>query len=103
MKNGRLKQIHAASLTIHGVNLFNTLPKSVRDLTGIKVDVFKRALDTYLKNIPDEPLLPGYTKYRRASSNSIIHMIKVQNESAARRHSNLDTAGADGSAPTLDE
>ena len=74
LKQGRLQKFRAASLAVHGANLFNALPKSVRGITGTKVDAFKRSLDNYLKSLPDQPLMPGYTKYRRASSNSIIHM-----------------------------
>ena len=35
---------------------------------------FKKALDTFLKTIPVEPQIPGYTCMRRAASNSLIHM-----------------------------
>ena len=55
VKNGRLQKARNASLTVNGVNLFNALPKSVRDLSGVKVETFKSALDTYLKYIPDQP------------------------------------------------
>ena len=51
VKNGRLQKARNASLTVNGVNLFNALPKSVRDLSGVKVETFKSALDTYSKYI----------------------------------------------------
>ena len=60
-----------ATETINGVKLFNALPKSLRDLTGVKITVFKNVLDNYLKSVPDGPLLPEYTKYRKASSKSV--------------------------------
>ena len=37
--------------------------------------VFKAALDTYLRTIPDEPQIVGYTASRRAESNSLLDMI----------------------------
>ena len=37
---------------------------------------FKNALDKYLKLIPDEPQVPGYTAEMRTNSNSILDMIK---------------------------
>ena len=44
---------------------------------GRKVDVFKGHLDRYLMSVPDEPLIRGYEKYRRAESNSLLNMTKV--------------------------
>ena len=76
VKNGKQSKIINASFPVHGQRLFNTLPKCLRDITGVKLDTFKRALDKYLKRVPDEPQLPGYTAYRRTSSNSLIHMTK---------------------------
>ncbi len=76
VKNGKQSKIINASFPVHGQRLFNTLPKCLRDITGVKLDTFKRALDKHLKRVPDEPQLPGYTAYRRTSSNSLIHMTK---------------------------
>lgn len=66
-----------ASLVVHGGNLFNTLPKSIRNLTDVDLSTFKRRLDGYLSTVPDEPQSPGYTAHRRAASNSLIHMTGV--------------------------
>merc|ERR1712243_499459 len=71
--NGRLSKIREASLPFNGPQLFNLLPKHIRDLSGVKLTAFKAALDNYLRKVPDEPQLPGYTAYRHASSNSLIH------------------------------
>ena len=65
------------SLTIDGPKLFNSLPKHVRDLKGVSLQKFKRALDLHLKKIPDNPQIPGYTECRRATSNSICEMTKI--------------------------
>ena len=92
VKNGRLQKACNASLTVNGVNLFNTLPKSVCDLSGVKVETFKSVLDTYLKYIPDQPQLAGYMEHGMASSNSIIQMQNCTHKSDARCISHLDMA-----------
>ena len=63
-----------ASFRMQGPRLFNTLPNTLRNLTGCSKDKFKTELDKYLFRIPDEPLMPGYTMMRRSESNSIINM-----------------------------
>ena len=68
----RIQNIRRASLGIKGPRLFNSLPKCLRNLTGVSIDTFKNNLDKFLKSIPDEPLIPGYTKYRSVDANSII-------------------------------
>ena len=78
VKNGRLSKIREASLPFNGPQLFNLLPKHIRDLSGVKLTAFKAALDNYLRKVPDEPQLPGYTAYRHASSNSLIHMVHLK-------------------------
>jgi hypothetical protein len=60
---------------VNGGNLFNSLPKSIRNLTNVDVLTFKSKLDGFLSTIADEPQSPGYTASRRAASNSLIHMI----------------------------
>ena len=65
-------------MPVNGINLFNALPKSVREITDASVETFKRALDPYLKRIPEQPLLTDYTKHRVASSNSIIQLKNFQ-------------------------
>jgi len=37
---------------------------------------FKKQLDQFLQNVPDQPLLPAYLPYRMADSNSIVEMVK---------------------------
>ena len=41
---------------------------------------FKKALDDFLAVIPDEPRIPGYTKFCRAASNSIVDMLEACRE-----------------------
>ena len=72
--NSKLGRIREASLVFNGARLFNVLPKPLRDMSGVSLDTFKRALDKFLHTIPDEPQIPGYTACRRADSNSLIQM-----------------------------
>ena len=64
-----------ASSSIQSSLLFstcNSLPQSVRNITGCNAETFKAGLDRYLTLFPDEPLIPGYTRYRGSSSNSLL-------------------------------
>ena len=74
--SARIKTIRHGSFSIHAPQLFNSLPKDIRNISGCSVEVFKRELDKYLQRIPDEPLIKGYVQFRRAESNSILHMSK---------------------------
>ena len=69
-----IQALKHATLPVRGQQLFNTLPRDIRNMTDCKVDIFKRRLDKYLSTIPDEPQVLGYTAQRRADSNSILHM-----------------------------
>ena len=68
-----VQQLRCNSLSIHGVQVFNALPRKVRDLRDCTKEKFKSNLD-FLKRIPDELQIPGYTAIRRSSSNSILDM-----------------------------
>ena len=83
---GRLHKIREASLPVNGAKLFNSLPKQIRDLTVIKLDSFKRALDNFLKTVPDHPQLPGYMKFRRAATNSLLHIIALSENLSVAYH-----------------
>lgn len=69
-----VQSLRYTSFAIHAPRLFNLLPSCVRNITGCSVDSFKRQLDRYLRSVPDEPQIAGYTAMRRADSNSLIHM-----------------------------
>ena len=58
--------------------LFNCLPIDVRALTG-SVDSIKYNLDNFLRKVPDEPRLVGYTQSARSCSNSIYDQIMYAN------------------------
>ena len=71
----RVQKLREGSLHYHGSQLFNALPKEIRDLSNCSVEVFKHRLDLFLQSIHDEPLVRGYTAGRRTESNSLIHII----------------------------
>ena len=80
--NGKFQTIREGTFQIHGAKLFNSLPKSVRNITRTSVDEFKVALDKFLQTIPDEPKLPGYipsacNQVTASPSNSIIDLSRV--------------------------
>ena len=58
--------------------LFNCLPKDIRNFTQTgmsSIDLLKTKLDNFLRTVPDEPRLAGYTGFSQSVSNSIVHQI----------------------------
>jgi hypothetical protein len=72
--HAKVKDARYSSLGYRGPQLFNTVPAEIRNITGVPLDRFKKELDKYLCTVPDEPQIPGYTMYRRADTNSLVHM-----------------------------
>ena len=70
----RIQKIRESNLDVHGARLFNCLPRSIRNITGHSIEMFKSNLDRFLKLILDEPLIPGYTAVRKADSNSLLDL-----------------------------
>ena len=70
-----VQQLKEGSFCVNGAKLFNSLPKTLRNLKDVDLAFFKRKLDQFLWTVADEPLCPGYTARRRAASNSLLHMI----------------------------
>ena len=70
--SSRIKTLRNNSFAVKGPRIFNSLPANVRNFTGGTVDAFKSRLDAYLKTVPDQPLIPGYTAARNIDSNSLI-------------------------------
>ena len=71
------------SLSVHGGKLYNLLPREIRDFYGPK-DGFKVLLDSFLKDIPDQPLCTGLypapiSSSTNRNSNSLIDWIKYLN------------------------
>jgi len=53
------------------MRLFNAIPGEIRDITGVKTEVFNRELDRWLKGAPDQTEIDEYRA--QTNSNSIIH------------------------------
>ena len=60
-------------LATHGAILFNSIPKDLRNLSNCSVTSFKKQLDRYLSQLPDEPVIRGYTACNNVS-NSIAKL-----------------------------
>jgi len=72
-----IQSIREASFSVIGPNLFNSLPRHLRDITKDQCTVlqFKAQLDSFLSTVPDQPLITGYTQYRQCESNSLVHWL----------------------------
>ena len=55
--------------------MFNLLPAEIRNIESDKVLTFKRELDTFLKEIPDQPTIPE--EGRAAETNCLLHQITL--------------------------
>ena len=74
---GSIKSLREYSFQVHGPRLFNSLPRSIRELTRMNIEDFKSKLDKHLTSLPDEPKGPSYipSTYSQVTglpSNSII-------------------------------
>ena len=65
----KIQTIKESTLAIRGPRLFNTIPKLVREITDVRVETFKAALDKHLSSIADEPPVDGYYRVE----NSLMH------------------------------
>lgn len=65
-----VRKAREASLSVKGAQLFNSIPRSLRDISTGTVDQFKAGLDSWLSSIPDQPTIPG--RLRAAQSNSLL-------------------------------
>ena len=63
-------------LSVRGPRLFNCLPKSIRNISGQSLTIFKKHLDKFLVSVPDEPGVTGYCKFRAADSNSLTDQVR---------------------------
>ena len=75
----RFSTILDKQVTVHGVKLFNIIPRSIRDLTGVKIECFKTSLDTFLGKIPDEPPATGHSSNKGGRTNSLLDVIPSWN------------------------
>ena len=70
------QNLRLSSFAVHAPRLFNSLPDYIRNTTDCSLNVFKGLLDKFLASVPDEPLIRGYTAYRRADTNSLLDMVR---------------------------
>ena len=64
-----------SSLRVKGAQLFNCLPRSIRDITVGTPDQFKHQLDAWLNTVPDQPTVAG--RPRAAVSNSLLDQVAI--------------------------
>ena len=73
----RVSNLTESTFQVQASKLFNSLPKSLRNLTKCGVGDFKAQLDNYLSTLYDEPPSPGHIPRGLSltghSSNSILH------------------------------
>ena len=73
----KARKLRDSSFSWNACRAFNSIPKSIRNLSNCSVQTFKNHFDKYLLTIPDEPQLVGMTIFRRSDSNSNVHMRNV--------------------------
>ena len=71
MASCRVQNLRFNSIGVNGPRLFNCLPVNLRNMSCCSIGSFKKSLDSHLSSIPDEPRVPGLTKYCSRGSNSI--------------------------------
>ena len=70
-----LRKAKESSLQVRGAQLFNILPRALRDIMTGTPEQFKKQLDDWLSSIPDQPTIPG--RQRAASSNSLLDQVPL--------------------------
>ena len=77
-KNGKVQALRESSFQVHGHNLCNYIPNTLRTLSRVGVDEFKFKLDKYLETLPDEPKVVGNVpnQFTMAPSTAIIDQPK---------------------------
>ena len=53
-----LNKIHNIPLN-ETVRTFNSIPRKLRNMTGVTLDTFKRHLDDWILKVPDQPNVGG--------------------------------------------
>ena len=70
-----VKKAKESSLQVRGAQLFNVIPRALRDMTSGNPDQFKWQLDEWLSTIPDQPSVPG--RQRAAATNSLLDQVPL--------------------------
>lgn len=74
-----IQTIKRSCFSVYGANLFNGLPKSIRNISNCDFAKFKSAIDLLLSYVPDDPHINGYSMYRTGGSpsNALLSMMNV--------------------------
>jgi hypothetical protein len=72
-----VKKAREYALQVRGAQLFNCIPRELRDTFTGTADQFKAGLDKWLSTIPDQPTVPG--RVRAAASNLLLDQVLLQN------------------------
>ena len=70
-----VKNARESSLQVKGAQLFNSIPRSLRDISTGTPAHFKLQLDQWLATIPDQPTIPD--RPRASSSNSLLDQVPL--------------------------
>ena len=54
-----IRKARESSIGVRGVRLFNLLPLELRNMKSTNADTFKKNLDEFLSNVPDQPTISG--------------------------------------------
>ena len=79
----RIQTQNDNSFFVKGPKLFNCIPKAIRECNENQ-DIFKRKLDNFLKNVPDQPSGSGGAYSRQAQTNSLLHQVRYRRADSAR-------------------
>ena len=70
-----VKKAKEASLQVRGAQVFNIIPRALRDIIVGSPELFKSKLDEWLATIPDQPTIPD--RPRVAASNSLLDQVPL--------------------------
>ena len=70
-----VKKARESSIGVKGARIFNLLPLELRNMNCENVETFKKNLDNFLLNVPDQPAVSGLG--RAAETNSLLHQIPL--------------------------
>ena len=67
------KSLQENAITVFGPQLYNSLPKYLRNIESVKTEPINFGLDKFLDLIPDQPKIPNYVT--ASGSNSILDQL----------------------------
>jgi hypothetical protein len=76
-----VKTLREGSFQVSGPQLFNCLPKELRNQTELSLEEFKEKLDQILTRVPDEPQVSGPGRW---ISNSLLNQMERREEGPPR-------------------